>query len=341
MVSFPVTGGRVPPEAKAVALNITTTSVDGPGFATVWPHGEAMPATSSVNVSAAGETAANAAVVPVGPGGMVDVMTFEGAHLVVDLTGYWVPAGATIDGRFHSVETPTRLLDTRDGTGGKPGGAFAAGEQFDLQVTGAVVPATASAAVVTVTYTGPTAPGYLTLWPTGSAQPVVSTTNPNGSGDIRSNFAIVKLGVGGEVSVFSYQSTDVIIDLVGYFSNDSSGHGLFTPMTPHRVEDSRLAGQPFGRIASGQSAALPFGGLVPPQASTVIYNLTATQTASAGFLTAYAAGQPRPLASSVNWSGADQNRAAFNGSALGTGRAVDNFAFSGTDLVIDLAGWFT
>ena len=62
--------------------------------------------------------------------------------------------------------------------------------------------------------------------------------DPNGSGDIRSNFAIVKLGVGGEVSVFSYQSTDVIIDLVGYFSNDSSGHGLFTPMTPHRVEDS-------------------------------------------------------------------------------------------------------
>src|SRR5262249_14815691 len=135
-VSFPVIGGQVPSEAKAVALNITTTTVDGPGYATVWPHGQAMPATSSVNVSAVGETAANAAIVPVGQDGMLDLSTFEGADLVADLTGYWVPAGSTVDGRFHSVDTPTRLLDTRDGTGGKPGGAFAAGEQFDVQVTG-------------------------------------------------------------------------------------------------------------------------------------------------------------------------------------------------------------
>jgi uncharacterized repeat protein (TIGR01451 family) len=340
MVSFPVVGGAVPAEAKAVALNVTTTAVDGPGYATVWPHGQAMPATSSVNVSEAGETAANAAIVPVGQSGMLDMSTFEGAHLVVDLTGYWVPAGSTIDGRLHSVAAPTRLLDTRDGTGDKPGGAFAAGEQFDLQVTGAAVPADATAAVLTVTYTGPTAPGYLTLWPAGGGRPTVSTTNPNGSGDIRSNLAIVKLGAGGKVSVFSYQSSDVVIDVVGYFSADSSGHGLFTPMSPHRVEDSRQAGQPFGRIGGGDTATLAFDRLVPAAATTVIYNLTATQTAAGGFLTTYAAGQSRPLASSVNWSGPDQNRAAFNGSALGAGRGVDNYAFSATDVIVDLAGWF-
>jgi len=341
VVSFPVIGGQVPADAKAVALNVTTTSVDGPGYATVWPHGEAMPATSSVNVSDAGEAAANAAVVPVGQGGMLDMSTFEGAHLVVDLTGYWVPAGSTIDGRLHSVSTPTRVLDTRDGTGAKPGGAFAAGEQFDLQVTGGEVPATATAAVVTVTYTAPGAPGYLTLWPAGGARPTVSTTNPNGPGDIRSNLAIVKIGAGGKVSVFSYQPSDVVIDVVGYFGDNASGHGLFTPMSPHRVEDSRLAGQPFGRIGDGQTATLAFDHLVPAAATTVIYNLTATQTAAGGFLTSYAAGQPRPLASSVNWSGPDQNRAAFNGSALGAGRGVDQFAYSATDVIVDLAGWFT
>jgi uncharacterized repeat protein (TIGR01451 family) len=340
-VSFPVIGGQVPAEAKAVALNITTTAVDGPGYATVWPHGEPMPTTSSVNVSDAGETAANAAVVPVGPGGMLDLSTFEAAQLVVDLTGYWIPAGSTIDGRYHSVDAPTRLVDTREGTGGKPGGAFAAGEQFDVQVTGGAVPTNATAAVVTLTYTSPTAAGFLTLWPAGGARPTVSTTNPNGPGDIRSNFAIVKLGAGGKVSLFSYAPSDVVVDVVGYFADDASGHGLFTPMSPHRVEDSRAAGQPFGRIGDGQTATLPFDGLVPAQASTVIYNLTATQTAAAGFLTAYASGQSRPLASSVNWSGRNQNRATFNGSALGQGRAVDNYAFSGTDVIVDLAGWFS
>jgi hypothetical protein len=236
---------------------------------------------------------------------------------------------------------PTRLLDTRDGAGAKPGGAFAAGEQFDLQVTGSAVPANATAAVVTLTYTGPTAPGYLTLWPTGGARPVVSTTNPNGRGDIRSNLAIVKMGVGGKVSVFSYQPSDVIIDVVGYFADDVSGHGLFTPMSPHRVEDSRLPGQAFGRIGAGETATLPFNRLVPAAATTVIYNLTATQTIAGGYLTAYAAGQARPPVSSVNWSGADQSRAAFNGSALGAGRAVDHFAFSDADVIVDLAGWFT
>ena len=54
-------------------------------------------------------TAANAAVVPVGQGGMLDVSTFEAAHLVVDLTGYWIPAGSKIDGRLHSASTPTRV----------------------------------------------------------------------------------------------------------------------------------------------------------------------------------------------------------------------------------------
>src|SRR5262249_29170008 len=208
------------------------------------------------------------------------------------------------------------------GAGARGGGASPAGEQSALQPTGAAAPAGATAAVVTVTYTGATAPGYLTLWPTGGARPTVSTTNPNGPGDIRSNLAIVKIGVGGEVSVFSYERSNVVIDVVGYFADDATGHGLFTPMSPHRVEDSRLPGQPFTRIGGGQTASLPSGPLVPAAATSVIYNLTATQTAAGGFLTAYGAGQPRPLASSVNWSGPDQNRAAFNGSALGAGRAV-------------------
>ena len=58
-------------------------------------------------------------------------------------------------------------------------------------------------------------------------------------------------------------------------------------------------------------------------------------------LAATCCARSRPLASSVNWSGADQNRAAFNGSALGAGRGVDNYAFSATDVIVDLAGWFT
>src|SRR5205085_2425100 len=128
------------------------------------------------------------------------------------------------DGRFHATSGPTRVMDTRDGTGGKTG-PFGPGESFDLQVAGkAGVPATgASAVAVTVTYTDATAPGYITVWPSGEPLPLVSTTNPNGPGDIRSNLALVKLGTGGKLSVLSFQPTNLVIDVVGYFSPGAGG----------------------------------------------------------------------------------------------------------------------
>ncbi|HKA05587.1 MAG TPA: DUF11 domain-containing protein [Acidimicrobiales bacterium] len=339
-LTFPVTGGVVPAGAKAVALNVTTTLVDGPGYATVWPAGAPMPPTSNVNVSVAGETAANAAVVPIGAAGEVSLYTFEAAHLVVDLTGYWIEPSSSTDGRFFPVPVATRVLDTRTGTGGKST-PFAAGERYDVAVTGSVVPADATAVAATVTYTRPTAAGYLTVWPAGSPQPAVSTANPNGPGDIRSNLALVKIGASGKVSVFSYQSTDVVIDVVGYVGAATSSHGLFTPVPPRRMEDSRRSGAAFGRLGAGQTATLSFDSVVPPEATTVLTNVTATDTVAGGFLTASAAGVPRPLASSVNWAGPDQSRSALTGAGLGGGRAVQYFAASETDVVVDLAGWFT
>jgi uncharacterized repeat protein (TIGR01451 family) len=339
-LSFPVTGGEVPAGAKAVALNLTTALAAGAGYATVWPTGAPMPATSNVNVSTMGETAANAAVVVVGAGGKVSASTFEAADLVADLTGYWIEPGATTDGRFFAVPTPTRLLDTRSGVGGKST-PFGAGERYDLSVTGSVVPAGATAVALTVTYVNPTAPGYLTLWPAGANQPTVSTANPGEPDDIRSNLAIVKTGTGGKVSVFSSQPTGVVVDVVGYVAEGTSTHGLFTPLAPHRVEDSRRPGAPFERIGAGRAATLSFDSLVPTEAVLVLANVTATDTAAGGFLTASASGTTRPLASSVNWSGPDQSRAALTGAALGAGRAVQYYVETETDVVIDLAGWFS
>src|SRR5204863_409455 len=157
-IGLQVTGSVVPSGANAVVLNLTATLPDGPGYVTAWPTGQIQPPTSSLNVSAAGETAANAAVVPIGQGGQVDLFSFGRTHLVADVTGYFTGAGGTTDGRFHATSGPTRVMDTRDGTGGKTG-PFGPGESFDLQVAGmAGVPATgASAVAVTVTYTDATA----------------------------------------------------------------------------------------------------------------------------------------------------------------------------------------
>jgi glucose/arabinose dehydrogenase len=341
-IALQATGGVVPADAKAVVLNLTATLGDGPGFVTAWPAGQSQPPTSSLNLSVAGETAANAVVVPVGAGGQVNLMSSGGTHLVADVTGYFTTAGGSAGGRFHATPQPARLLDTRNGTGGKSG-PFASGETFDLQVAGqGGLPATGVTAVaLTVTYTGPTAPGYLTVWPSGEPQPVVSTTNPNGPGDIRSNLALVKLGANGKVSILSFRPTDVVVDVVGYFSSGSGNAGLFTAITPSRVADSRQAGAPFGRLASGTEATMDFTNFVSSNATGALYNLTATNTVGGGFLTAHPAGTPVPGTSSVNWSGPAQNRAALTISSLASQHKVGIFDFSDADAIIDLAGWFT
>lgn len=340
-ISAKVTGGTVPADAKAVVLNLTATLADAAGFVTAWPTGQPQPPTSSLNISTAGETAANAVVVPVGQGGQVNFFTFAGTHLVADVTGFFSDAGSSTNGRFHATGGPTRLLDSRSGLGGK-NGAFTAGQSFDLQVGGqGGVPADASAVALTVTYTGPTAPGYLTVWPTGQPQPLASTTNPNGVGDIRSNLAMIPLGAGGKVSIFSFAQTDVVIDVVGYFSSGSGDTGLFTAITPSRVADSRLPSAPFGRISAGGEATMDFSSVVASNASAALYNLTATNTVAGGYLTAHPSGTGLPEASSVNWSAGGQSRAALTISSLAAAKKVGLFALTPADAVLDLSGWFT
>jgi hypothetical protein len=203
------------------------------------------------------------------------------------------------------------------------------------------VPANATGAALTVTYTGPTAPGYLTVWPTGQPQPLASTTNPNGAGDIRSNLAMIPLGAGGKVSIFSFAPTDVVIDIVGYFSSGTGDSGLFTAVSPARIADSRQAAAPFARIPALGEATMNFSNLVAGNASAALYNLTATNTVAGGYLTAHPSGSAVPEASSVNWSAGNQSRAALTISSLAAAKKVGLFAFTPADAVLDLSGWFS
>ena len=58
--------------------------------------------------------------------------------------------------------------------------------------------------------------GFLTTWPTGGIQPVVSTLNAL-KGQVVANAAIVPASIGGSISVFVTNNTDAIIDTDGYF----------------------------------------------------------------------------------------------------------------------------
>jgi hypothetical protein len=75
--------------AVAYSLNITVTNTQGPGFILIYPQGGIQPVVSTVNY-VAGQTIANAAIVPAGIGGGITVVAgVSGTDLIIDINGYF------------------------------------------------------------------------------------------------------------------------------------------------------------------------------------------------------------------------------------------------------------
>jgi hypothetical protein len=85
------------------------------------------------------------------------------------------------------------------------------------------VPATGVGAVaLNVTATNPTGNSYLTVWPTGAAQPLASNLN-YGISQTVPNMVIVPVGANGQISIYNHAgSTHVIVDVVGWFSRETA-----------------------------------------------------------------------------------------------------------------------
>jgi hypothetical protein len=196
---------------------------------------------------------------------------------------------------------------------------------------------------VTVVPQGPLS--YLTLWPTGQAQPLVSTLNSWG-GIVVANAAIVPAGSGGAVSVFVTNQTDVILDIDGYFdSTGSANSSSFYAATPCRVADTRNPIGQFGgpSLSAGQSRDFPVplsSCAIPAAATAYSLNVTAVpDTGFLGYLTTWPAGQARPLVSTLNsWTGKVVANAAIV--PTGTDGSISVFVTDPTDVVLDIDGYF-
>ena len=87
--------------------------------------------------------------------------------------------------------------------------------------------------------------GYLTIWPTGEGRPVVATLNSL-DGRIKADAAIVPAGANGAVSIYVTDTTNVILDINGYFAPVSGSTLAFYPLPPCRVADTRSSSYPQG-----------------------------------------------------------------------------------------------
>ena len=324
VVTLDLRAAGLPTDATAALLNVTVTDGTDPGFVTVYPCTQPRPTASNLNYTK-GKTAANLVQVAVDPGGTVCLYAHGATHLVADLSGWFQPTGKS----FTPV-SPTRVLDTRAGTGA-PAGAVAAGSVLALDLSSA--PAGSTSAVLNVTSTEATGPGFVTVYPCGGDLPLASNLNV-GTGDTRPNQVVVGFGTGNTVCLFVHSTMHLVADLMGWYGD--SGQKVAT-QAPERVLDTRdgtggtRAGF-FGTVALDLSAQAPAG------ATGVMLNVTGVEPAFATYVTAYPCDATPPLASNLNLPAGDI-RPNLVAVPLSADKKVCLFTQTPVDLVADVAGW--
>ena len=343
-VAIPSSGCGIPTSAAAYSLNVTVVPSGGLSYLTLWPTGQSQPGVSTLN-SFDGRIKANAAVVPAGSSGQVSVFVTQTTDVLLDINGYFVPASGSSNLAFYPV-APCRVTDTRSAAGPFGGPSMTAGQtrSFTIPSAGCGIPTSAQAYALNMTVVPPGPLSFLTTWPAGQAQPVVSTLNAF-TGAVTANAAIVPAGSSGAVSVYVTHQTDLLIDINGYFAPPGSlGELAFYPVNPCRISDTRNAAGPFGgpAMAAGQTRSYPVtssGCGLPPTAKAYSLNATVVPSGPLAFLTLWPTGQSQPSVSTLN---------AFDGSVVsnaaivpaGTSGSVTAFVTNLTDLILDVNGYF-
>src|SRR5262245_49644137 len=112
--------------------------------------------------------------------------------------------------------TPVRLIDTRDGTGGVAG-PIGAGCTMAIDLADSPVPAEARAIALSVTAVAPQR-GFLTVFACEEGRPPTSNLNTR-PGVPTPNLVVTAVGAQRRVCVFAKESTDVVVDLAGWWSD--------------------------------------------------------------------------------------------------------------------------
>ncbi len=322
-------------DVLAVVASVTVVDPTGPGWLAVRPTGTAG-GSSLVNF-APGRNVPNLAIVGLGADGTVTITLGPAqnasANVLIDVFGFLSKSSYTGERGARLIPVaggPARLMDTRES-----GGPFGAGEVRALQFRGAVsymptlnaVPddPTVTAALVNIGAVN-NRPGststFITAAPAAPTPPVRTSNINVVAGQIKTSMAIVPV-VDGKIYLYNHAgSTDVVVDVFGYFQQrpDETTTGRVVPLAaPFRAFDTREAA--FGNLPLGtgtledwsfdafaKSVSLPSGGSLDlTKQSALIGNLTGTDLArlyptvpSSTYLTAFPGSLTRPLVANLN-----------------------------------------
>ena len=331
--------GDPPGNATAVALTITSDGADRTGYVTAYACGSPRPGTSVLNPEP-GDPRSNLAVVALDPTREVCFFSEQRTHLIVDVTGWFSPTGAR---SADPAAGPTRPFDSRRDLGRRLG----AGEVI---VVASATPAngTGSTGVglaVTVTLTEAAEPTFATVFPcagaAGARPPATSTVNTLPGID-RAAPALV--GTGPDVCAYVDRPTHLIVDVTTSFVTEPTDVSTVQPestsplfqLATARLADSRVGlGWAAGRLRPDILRRVDLLDVAPVGTTTVQLNLTATDVAVPGYLTAYPCETAMPPTSSLNYR-RDDTAAAMVTVPLGADGKVCVFSSGEAHVIVDL-----
>jgi uncharacterized repeat protein (TIGR03803 family) len=339
--SFAIPSGAcgIPAAAQAYSLNVTVVPDGELGYLTVWPTGQSQPVASTLN-SLDGEVKANAAIVPAGGGGAINVFATDDTDVVLDINGYFVLNTDSSGLAFYPMP-PCRLVDTRPNppfpsiiTGALTGGTSTT---LPILSSSCHVPATAQAYSLNFTLVPPGPVGYLTVYPTGDSLPLVSTLN-DPTGTVEANAAIAPAGADGSIDVYVTDTTNLVVDINGYFAPVAAGALSLYSLPPCRVLDTRNppGAPPFTGTIDVNVIGSGCGGTSAAQA--YVFNATVVPEGPLGYLTLWPQGSAQPLVSTLN---AMDGEITSNMAIVPTTNAeISAFASNNTYLILDIFGYF-
>ncbi|MFI5998878.1 hypothetical protein ACIA98_00415 [Streptomyces sp. NPDC051366] len=234
---------------------------------------------------------------------------------------------------------PTRLLDTRSGTGAVKG-KVKGYSSTRLKVAGnGSIPTGVTAVALNVTATNTTSGGHVSVFASGNTRPTASNINFD-AGQTVPNLVIAQVGADGYVELYNggWEPVDLIADVTGYFGQqEASG---YAPQAPARVVDTRYGtGTQRGPVAGQGFFTVK---VAEPGATAVALNVTVTDPQEAGHLTVHPAGQAAPTTSNVNFTAGQTVANSVIVPVSKDGEiTVRNGAWAPSDVIVELVGTYS
>jgi len=333
--------------ATAVTGNVTVVGETSSWALYIGPYPVAKPTTSTINFSK-GDVTANGVTIALSATGSLSVTYLSNkgntTDLVFDLTGFFTPdmTGST----YHPI-TPTRVLDTRQGTGLK--GKLVANSPRAFQVGNTDgIPPEAVAVTGNVTVVNATSGWAVYVGPQPIAQPSTSTINFKRQ-QVLANNVTVPLNANGMLSA-TYMSTkgnttDLVFDVTGYYTADDTGV-RFVPVTPARLLDTRHGIGLSGKFKANTPRTFQIDSRVslPSTATAITGNLTIVNQSSSWAVFVGPLALAKPPTSNINFRKGDSLAnglsVALSGSPGSVSATYLSTAGNTTDIVLDVTGYY-